>query len=63
MGSSNHGWGLAVDFMETARFRSEFAYGAPGHRWLLAHARAFGFAANPIADPTNGESYHWNFVG
>lgn len=61
-GTSNHGYGLAIDFEE----RDEpwiFSWGAVANRWLLSHQAAFGFD-NPFA-PTlqEGEDYHFNFVG
>lgn len=37
-GTSNHGWGVAVDFTCGAD-----SYGSPAYLWLKAHAPAFGW--------------------
>lgn len=61
-GTSNHGYGLAVDFEEdlTPGF---YSWGHPGNDWLLANAPAYGFR-NPFAvsKPAH-EDYHFDFVG
>ncbi|GGB25886.1 hypothetical protein GCM10011492_15040 [Flexivirga endophytica] len=61
-GTSNHGYGLAIDF-EEGEEPGLYSWGAPGNHWLLTHQQAFGFH-NPYA-PTlqEGEDYHFNFVG
>lgn len=59
-GTSNHGLGEAVDFTE--RHQGHFEWGGYGNKWLLAHAGHYGFA-NPFKPYTNGEAYHFNFVG
>jgi hypothetical protein len=52
-GTSNHGWGLAVDF------------GAVDYAWLAANARAFGWDHPSWARPggSKPEAWHWEFVG
>ncbi|HEU5473974.1 MAG TPA: D-alanyl-D-alanine carboxypeptidase family protein [Actinophytocola sp.] len=59
-GTSNHGWGLAVDLCGGAE-----TAGTPTHAWLTANARAFGWSNPPWARPGNGreEPWHWEFTG
>jgi len=59
-GTSNHGWGLAVDLcggIET--------FGTPQYAWLVANAGRFGFLHPTWADPGNGreEPWHWEYAG
>lgn len=56
-GTSNHGWGLAVDFAEerdqdpqVEAVSSEFV------NWLIRNARAYGFWAE-----TDSEPWHWRY--
>lgn len=60
-GTSNHGYGLAVDFEEDDA-PDTFSWGHPGQKWLKANASRYGFN-NPFAYGTPSESYHHNFVG
>jgi hypothetical protein len=50
-GTSNHGWGLAVD---VANCRTESAAAC---RWLKAHAHRFGWSAE-----IQSEAWHWRAV-
>ena len=52
-GTSNHGWGLAVDF------------GAVDYTWLAANAAAYGWSHPSWARPggSKPEAWHWEFVG
>lgn len=61
-GTSNHGYGLAIDFRETDKPGEEFGWGGVGQKWLSANAHRWGFA-NPFPYGTDGESYHFQFVG
>ncbi|MBB2892758.1 peptidoglycan-binding protein [Flexivirga oryzae] len=61
-GTSNHGYGLAVDFRETDKPGEEFGWGGTGQKWLSANAYRWGFQ-NPFAYGTDGESYHFQFIG
>lgn len=61
-GTSNHGYGLAVDFRETDEPGEEFGWGGAGQKWLSANAYRWGFQ-NPFAHGTDGESYHFQFIG
>ncbi len=59
-GTSNHGWGLAVDLcggLQTA--------GSPADRWMHANAGRFGWAHPKWAEPggSRPEPWHWEFVG
>jgi hypothetical protein len=58
-GSSEHGWGLAVDLCDGGDVA-----GTPQHDWLLEHAPAFGWD-NPAWARPNGsrpEAWHWEYV-
>ncbi|NDB83048.1 MAG: hypothetical protein EB127_09970, partial [Alphaproteobacteria bacterium] len=46
-GTSNHGYGIAIDVPE----------GTPGHRWMIANGRQFGWKNLP------GDAVHFDFVG
>jgi cell wall-associated NlpC family hydrolase len=59
-GTSNHGWGLAVDLcggIET--------FGTAPYRWMVVNAGRFGFLHPTWADPGNGreEPWHWEYAG
>ena len=51
-GTSNHGWGTAVDFVI-----SDVTSGSSKRAWLLNHAGNYGYA------PLASEAWHWNFSG
>jgi hypothetical protein len=53
-GTSNHGEGAAVDFVNPPVVR-----GAASHSWLVANAARFGF--EPLIDPD--EPWHWDYTG
>jgi secretion/DNA translocation related TadE-like protein len=52
-GTSNHGEGLAVDFVNPPVVR-----GSEAHAWLAAHAGQFGFV--PLTQPD--EPWHWDYA-
>jgi D-alanyl-D-alanine carboxypeptidase len=52
-GTSNHGWGKAVDLGEPGGM----TFTSPGYRWLRAHAGAYGFVGLSF------EAWHWTYVG
>jgi hypothetical protein len=58
-GTSEHGWGLAVDLCDGAAVP-----GAREHTWLLAHAPAFGWDNPKWARPhgSRPEPWHWEYV-
>lgn len=58
-GTSEHGWGVAVDLCGKA-----YGTGTTEHDWLLATARRFGWD-NPAWARPNGskpEPWHWEYV-
>ena len=58
-GTSNHGWGLAVDLCGGIN-----SFGTPQYRWMVANAGRFGFVHPTWADPGNGreEPWHWEYA-
>jgi cell wall-associated NlpC family hydrolase len=59
-GTSNHGWGLAVDLCGGVE-----TFGTPQYAWMVANAGRFGFLHPTWADPGNGreEPWHWEYAG
>ncbi len=60
-GTSNHGWGLAVDLCGGIQVD-----GSGEHQWLLNHAAAFGWFHPAWAlpgGPGPHEPWHWEFSG
>ncbi|WP_448607895.1 D-alanyl-D-alanine carboxypeptidase family protein [Geodermatophilus sp. URMC 60] len=59
-GTSNHGWGLAVDLCGGVE-----RFGTAEYAWMLANAGRFGFLHPRWADPGNGreEPWHWEYAG
>jgi hypothetical protein len=59
-GTSNHGWGLALDLCGGIQ-----TFGTPQYRWLVANAGRFGYLHPTWADPGNGreEPWHWEYAG
>ena len=59
-GTSNHGWGLAVDLCGGIE-----AFGTPQYAWMVANAGRFGFLHPTWADPGGGreEPWHWEYAG
>jgi cell wall-associated NlpC family hydrolase len=58
-GTSNHGWGLAVDLCGGVD-----SYGTAQYAWMVANAGRFGFVHPTWADPGNGreEPWHWEYA-
>ncbi|HEV7727579.1 MAG TPA: D-alanyl-D-alanine carboxypeptidase family protein [Modestobacter sp.] len=58
-GTSNHGWGLAVDLCGGID-----AFGTAQYAWMVANAGRFGFVHPTWADPGNGreEPWHWEYA-
>lgn len=57
-GTSNHGWGLAVDFAE--ELDGDVAPESVSPRlvkWLIKHAATYGFSAELQSEP-----WHWRYV-
>jgi cell wall-associated NlpC family hydrolase len=59
-GTSNHGWGLAVDLCGGIQW-----FGTPQYSWMTANAGRFGFLHPTWADPGRGreEPWHWEYAG
>ncbi|MFD8500211.1 D-alanyl-D-alanine carboxypeptidase family protein [Amycolatopsis sp. NPDC059657] len=59
-GTSNHGWGLAVDLCGGAE-----SFGSSQYRWLIANAGRFGWINPGWARAGGGreEPWHWEFTG
>ena len=59
-GTSNHGWGLAVDLCGGIE-----RFGTSAYRWMSANAGRYGWLHPEWADPGNGreEPWHWEFAG
>ena len=59
-GTSNHGWGLAVDLCGGIE-----RFGTAGYSWMTADAGRFGFLHPTWADPGRGreEPWHWECAG
>ncbi len=59
-GTSEHGWGKAVDFCGGVQ-----RYGSDGYQWMKANAGRFGFFHPSWAEPGGGrpEPWHWEYGG
>jgi cell wall-associated NlpC family hydrolase len=58
-GTSNHGWGLAVDLCGGID-----RFGTAQYQWMVANAGRFGWLHPSWADPGNGreEPWHWEYA-
>ncbi|MGI9063773.1 MAG: D-alanyl-D-alanine carboxypeptidase family protein [Pseudonocardiaceae bacterium] len=59
-GTSNHGWGLAMDMCGGIE-----SFGTPQWGWMKANAPSFGWVHPPWAAPGRGreEPWHWEYAG
>ncbi len=59
-GSSNHGWGVAVDFCGGVQNSGSAAY-----QWMKANAGTFGWIHPDWAEPSGSrpEAWHWEYTG
>jgi hypothetical protein len=59
-GTSNHGWGTALDLCGGIQ-----SFGTLQHAWMLAHAPLYGWFHPAWAEPTGSrpEPWHWEFAG
>ncbi|OLR95224.1 D-alanyl-D-alanine carboxypeptidase [Actinokineospora bangkokensis] len=59
-GTSNHGWGLAVDLCGGIQ-----SFGTAQYAWMAANAPLFGWSNPPWAQPGRGreEPWHWEYTG
>jgi hypothetical protein len=62
-GTSNHGWGLAVDMC--APGGGTLSFGSADYAWMADNASAFGWVNPPWALPGQGreEPWHWEYTG
>jgi len=62
-GTSNHGWGLAVDMCEPGT--KPMGFTTPTYLWLKNNAARFGWSHPGWADPGRGqeEPWHWEYTG
>jgi LAS superfamily LD-carboxypeptidase LdcB len=58
-GTSEHGWGLAVDLCGGVQ-----TYGTPAFNWMKANGPRFGFHHPAWAEPSGSrpEAWHWEFT-
>ena len=59
-GTSNHGWGVALDLCDGIE-----GFGTPQHRWMQENSMAFGWflPAWAQAGGSKPEPWHWEFAG
>lgn len=59
-GTSNHGWGTALDLCGGIE-----SFGTAEHAWLLTHAPLYGWFHPSWAEPTGSrpEPWHWEYAG
>ena len=59
-GTSNHGWGRAVDLCDGVN-----EFGTPTYVWMTQNAARFGWYHPSWAEPTGSkpEAWHWEFGG
>ena len=59
-GSSNHGWGVAVDLCDGVE-----TFGSPQHVWMQENAMAFGWFHPSWAQAggSKPEAWHWEYAG
>ena len=59
-GTSNHGWGVALDLCGGIQ-----SFGTPQHEWLVANSMAYGWFHPAWAQQggSKPEAWHWEFAG
>ncbi len=59
-GTSNHGWGVALDLCDGVQ-----VFGSPQHEWLKLHAMAYGWFHPSWAQAggSKPEPWHWEYAG
>lgn len=62
-GTSNHGWGLAVDMCSPGG--GTLSFSSPDYAWMAANGSAYGWVNPPWAQPGEGreEPWHWEYTG
>lgn len=56
-GTSNHGWGLAIDFPETR----DYGFGGKYYTWLTAHSAKYGWVHHKVYDKGSPYAEAWHF--
>ncbi len=58
-GTSNHGWGVAIDFGGGIN-----RFGTPQHQWMVTNAALYGYVLPEWAQQggSNPESWHWEYA-
>lgn len=56
-GTSNHGWGLAIDFPETR----DYGFGGKYYLWLKAHSKRHGWVHHKIYEQGSRYAEAWHF--
>jgi LAS superfamily LD-carboxypeptidase LdcB len=54
-GTSNHGWGLAIDLAEKVNGKA-VSISPRSVKWLIKHAAQYGFCAEAQSEP-----WHWRY--
>ena len=57
-GTSNHGWGLAVDLSGKAA-----QWGTAERNWIVSHGKEYGWVSPNWAQSSKPEPWHFEFVG
>ena len=58
-GTSNHGWGTAIDTWEWAAYD----FGSARHEWLVANGPAYGWVCPAATEAGNPEYWHFEYTG
>lgn len=59
-GTSNHGWGLAIDTWEWAAYY----FGTPRYEWLVANGPTYGWVSpSARSGGSNSEYWHFDYAG
>jgi LAS superfamily LD-carboxypeptidase LdcB len=58
-GTSNHGWGTAIDVWEW----KAYGFGSDRYTWLVAHGPDYGWVCPAATRPGNPEYWHYEYVG
>ena len=65
-GTSNHGWGKALDINDIvgADGQPVYGFGTPGYEWMKANGPAYGWATPTWAYQNGGnpEAFHFEYV-
>ena len=61
-GTSNHGWGKAIDFADQT---GELDWDSPGYAWLKTWAGHYGWIHPTVMEPGGPvpEPWHWEWIG